>query len=129
MAEGKICPRSLSLMGAPVPCSFGSTALFANVESRSKAEETFHQYEWASLHIVRAAKLTPAAKLALRIVTSIQPCNVTDVAKQVKRKMTSGIRCQDFLRNGHSEIDEDKNGKLKKRAINLLALGKRKCDK
>ena len=126
MAEGKISPQSLSLMTAPVPCSFGSKALFASTESRRKAEESFHQYEWASLHIVNAAKLTPAAKLALRIITSLHPGDVTEVAKRVQDKLASGIRDKHLLRNGYSETDEEKNEKLKQRAINFLSLGMRK---
>ena len=67
-ADGKICPYSLNVLLAPVPCSFGSQALFADEEARTHAEQTFHKYEWGSLHLLKAAELTPASKLALRII-------------------------------------------------------------
>ena len=116
-------------MMAPVPCSFGSKALFANVEARKHAEDTFHKYEWASLYLVQAANLTPRAKLALRIVTTIQANNVKEVVKQLKHRIGSTTRSMAMTENGNSEIEhQDENENLRKRAINLLALGKYKTN-
>ena len=123
-ADGKICPYSLNVLLAPVPCSFGSQALFTDEEARTHAEQTFHKYEWGSLHLLKAAELTPASKLALRIITTIQPNNVKEVVKQVKNNMSTTKLFLTETENEKLESDPmDENEKIRKKAINLLALG------
>lgn len=125
MAEGKICPDTLGVLLAPVPCSFGSKALFANEEARRHAEETFHRYEWGSLHLIQAADLLPATKLALRIVTTIQPKNVGEVVKHLMAKTQISNGTLTITANESLEQRSlDENEKIQKQAINLLALGK-----
>ena len=109
---------------APVPCTFGSQALFADEEARRIAEQTFHKYEWGFLHLIKAAELTPASQLALRIVTTIQPNNVGDVVKHIKNQMPTTKVSLAMTENEHSEFKcMDENEKIRKKAINLLALG------
>ena len=110
---------------APVPCSFGSKALFANEEARRHAEETFHKYEWGSLHLILAADLLPATKLALRIVTTVQPKNVGEVVKHIMAKTQISNGTLTITGNERSEQRSiDENEKIQKQAINLLTLGK-----
>ena len=110
---------------APVPCSFGSKALFANEEARRHAEETFHRYEWGSLHLIQAADLSPATKLALRIVTTIRPNNVGEVVKHINAKTPISKGALTIIGNKSLEQQSlDENQKIQKQAINLLALGK-----
>ena len=110
---------------APVPCSFGSKALFANDEARRHAEETFHRYEWGSLHLVQAADLLPAAKLALRLVTTIQPKNVGEVVRHITTKTQIGNGVLSLIGNETPEQrSPDENAKIQKQAISILAMGK-----
>jgi len=123
-AEGKICPDTLGVLMAPVPCSFGSKALFANEEARQHAQETFHKYEWGSLHLIQAADLSPATKLAFRIVTTIQPENVSEVVKHIKDKLPESKGTLTISINESLEQNSlDRNKRIQKQAINLLAVG------
>ena len=66
-AEGKVCPHSLKRMAAGVPCNLGSDALFASGDARQEASESYHRYEYKTIHAWKEADLTEYAKLAYRI--------------------------------------------------------------
>ena len=112
----------MNVLIASAPCSFGSQALFADEEARRAAEETFHKYEWAFLHFIQAADLTPAAKLALRIVTTIQPNNVKSVVDGIKNNKTSKNITIVMGENKDSE-DSSMDEQIKKKTINLFKTG------
>jgi len=78
-AGGKICPYKLDKMFSSIPCSFGSEETFGSVEARDEASKGFHKYEWSILKGLNTAKIIERAKLALRMVTQIQPEDVSKV--------------------------------------------------
>ena len=69
-AAGKICPHSLKRMAAGVPCSMGSTALFASADARQEASESYHKYEYKTVDAWKDSDLTEYARLAYRIFAS-----------------------------------------------------------
>ena len=72
-AGGKICPHNINKMFNPVPCKFGSEELFGSLEARDEASQGYHSYEWAILANLSQAGLLEPARLALRMVTQLQP--------------------------------------------------------
>ena len=112
----------MNVLIAPAPCSFGSQALFADEESRRAAEETYHKYEWAFLHFIQGADLTPAAKLALRMVTTIQPNNVKSVVDGMKSNDTSK-NISLVMRENENLEDSSMDEEIKKKTINLFKTG------
>ena len=112
----------MNVLIAPAPCSFGSQALFADEEARRAAEETYHKYEFAFLHLIQGADLTPAAKLALRMVTTIQPNNVKSVVDGIKSNDTSKNISLVIKENENLE-DYSMDEHIKKKAVNLFKTG------
>ena len=78
-AEGKICPVEMTLMTAPLQCTLGSTATFSSEKARQVANQTYHKYEYRLVEPVKEAGLLPKAKLALRIITTMDPKHIKDV--------------------------------------------------
>lgn len=82
-AGGKICPFSLEKMFSPVPCRFGSEETFENEKARDEAAESYHKYEWSILKNLSTQGLQEKARLALRMVTLIDPEDAPAVAKLI----------------------------------------------
>lgn len=78
-AEGKICPVEMTLMTAPLQCTLGSTATFSSEKARQVANQTYHKYEFRLVEPIKLAGLLPKAKLALRIITTMDPKHIKDV--------------------------------------------------
>jgi len=79
-AGGKICPHSISKMFHQVPCSFGSEVLFGSEEARTEANDTYHKYEWSIVKNLDEQGLLEKTRLALRMITKIDPANISKVA-------------------------------------------------
>ena len=128
-AEGKICPQTLEVLAAGVPCNFGSKALFTNEEARQAAEKSYHKYEWSSLHLIQAAGLSPASKLAFRIVTTIGPQNVNKIVNVIKNTLAANGASL-VVTEGDSDVaqNSEENDNIVRRAINLLSLCKNSND-
>ena len=69
---------------APVPCKFGSNTVFSSEEARDKANNSFHQYEWSLLENFKHYGLSPAARLAFRLITVIPPKDVKKVVAELR---------------------------------------------
>lgn len=78
-AGGKICPYNLDKMFNPIPCSFGSEETFGSLEARDEASKGFQKYEWSILKGLDEAKMLERSRLALRMVTQIEPDNISKV--------------------------------------------------
>ena len=72
-AGGKICPHNINKMFNPVPCKFGSEELFGSLEARDEASRGYHSHEWPILANLGQAGLLEPARLALRMVTRLEP--------------------------------------------------------
>jgi len=86
-AGGKICPLNLDKMFSPIPCSFGSEEIFASVEARDEACRGFHKHEWSILQGLNEAKILEKTRLALRMVTQVEPENVAKLCASLGKKM------------------------------------------
>ena len=75
-AGGRVCPVTLAKMFAPLPCPYGSTALFGSAAARDAAAGGYHQYEWRLLDNLDTAGLLERSRLALRMVTVLRPEHV-----------------------------------------------------
>ena len=71
--------------------------------------------------MLQAAELSPASKLAFRIVTKIGPKNISKVAKVIKSSQSANTPA--LVINENDESSEAKNTVLEQ-AINLLTLCK-----
>ena len=78
-AGGKICPHNINKMFNPVPCKFGSQELFGSLEARDEASRGYHSYEWAILGNLAEANLLEPARLALRMVSQLEPEHVSQM--------------------------------------------------
>eukprot|EP00092_Neocalanus_flemingeri_P004085 GFUD01004397.1.p1 GENE.GFUD01004397.1~~GFUD01004397.1.p1 ORF type:complete len:687 (+),score=157.59 GFUD01004397.1:181-2241(+) len=78
-AGGKICPHKMDKMFNPIPCSFGSELTFGSLESRDEASNGFHKYEWPLLKNFDDAKILERSRLALRMITQIEPEKISNV--------------------------------------------------
>lgn len=78
-AGGKLCPHTLHKMFHPVPCSFGSLETFSTFDARDEASSGYHRYEWAVLATLGRVGLQERARLALRMVTQLEPGQVPAV--------------------------------------------------
>lgn len=85
-SEGKMCPYTLQRMPSGIPCKLGSPTLFGSEEARDRASESFHQYEYKATEAFRQAGLTGFAKLAYRIITTIQPEKIGGLVKTLEDK-------------------------------------------
>merc|ERR1719474_1419177 len=84
-AGGKICPFTFKKMFNPVPCQFGSLALFGSEEARQAAGQSFHRFEWSILDNLDKMGLLERTRLALRMVTQLRPEDVSRVAALLGR--------------------------------------------
>lgn len=87
-AGGKICPYKLDKMFNPIPCSFGSEETFGSLEARDEATKGFQKYEWSILKGLNEAKMLERSRLALRMVTQIEPDNVSKVCALLGKNET-----------------------------------------
>lgn len=76
----QLCPQTLKPLLAPIPCSFGGKTLFANDKARAEANASYHRYEWPldPEYLRQSVGLSPFARLALRILISIDPQVLVD---------------------------------------------------
>merc|ERR1711936_9460 len=111
-AGGKICPHKMDKMFNPIPCSFGSEETFGSVEARDEANQGYHKYEWTILKGLNEAKILERAKLALRMVTQIEPDKVTDLCallgKNIKPNDTLQMAVNTFNLDVAQAIMEEK---------------------
>lgn len=84
-AGGKICPHTLEKMFHPIPCQMGSEALFGSEKARTEANRSYHQYEWRILSSLLEAGLMEKVRLALRMVTLINPEDVASVSAVIEK--------------------------------------------
>lgn len=85
-AGGKICPFTLEKMFKPIPCSFGSEQLFGSFESRDEANKIYHKNEWSILKSLDEVQLMERSRLALRMITKVDPENIMKLAASVNCK-------------------------------------------
>jgi len=111
-AGGKICPYNLDKMFNPIPCPFGSEETFGSLEARDEASKGFHKYEWSILKGLDEAKILEQTKLALRMVTQIEPNNVSKITaligKNVKPEESLSMAAKTFNLNVSHATDEEK---------------------
>jgi len=88
-AGGKICPHSLEKMFHPIPCSFGSLQTFGSFAARDEASSGYHKYEWSVLSTLERVGLMERARLALRMVTQLQPNQVNQVVSALSSSNTT----------------------------------------
>ncbi|TRY69080.1 hypothetical protein TCAL_06839 [Tigriopus californicus] len=71
----QLCPHTLKPLVAPIPCSFGGKTLFANEKAREEANASYNRYEWPldPDYLRQSLGLSPYARLALRMVLSVDP--------------------------------------------------------
>ena len=79
-AGGKICPHTIAKMFNPAPCKFGSEALFGDLKARDEAAAGYHRFEWSILANLDRDKVLEAGRLALRMITKVEPDQVTSLA-------------------------------------------------
>ena len=79
-AGGKICPHTIAKMFNPAPCKFGSEALFRDLKARDEAAVGYHRFEWSILSNLDRDKIQEAGRLALRMITKVEPDQVTSLA-------------------------------------------------
>jgi len=88
-AGGKICPHLMDKMFNPIPCSFGSTETFGSLEARDEASQGYHKYEWSILKGLGEAKILERSRLALRMVTQIDPDKISNVCELLDKNVTA----------------------------------------
>ena len=79
-AGGKICPHTIAKMFNPAPCKFGSEALFGDLKARDEAAAGYHRFEWSILANLDRDKVLEAGRLALRMITKVEPDQVTSLS-------------------------------------------------
>ena len=79
-AGGKICPHTIGKMFNPAPCKFGSEALFGDLKARDEAAAGYHRFEWSILANLDRDKVLEAGRLALRMITKVEPDQVTSLS-------------------------------------------------
>ena len=79
-AGGKICPHTIEKMFNPQPCKFGSEALFGSLAARDEASRSYHRHEWRLLPNLDNAGMLERARLALRMVTKLEPDKLARLA-------------------------------------------------
>jgi len=79
-AGGKICPHTIAKMFNPAPCKFGSEALFGDLKARDEASAGYHRFEWSILANLERDKVLEAGRLALRMITKVEPEQVTSLS-------------------------------------------------
>jgi len=84
-AGGKICPHTISKMFNPIPCKFGSEQLFGSLEARDEASAGYHKYEWNILKNLDDHKILEGGRLALRMVTKIDPEKVSTLSSYLDK--------------------------------------------
>jgi len=111
-AGGKICPYNLDKMFNPIPCPFGSEETFGSLEARDDASKGFHKYEWSVRKGLNEAKILEQPRLALRMVTQIEPSDVSKISailgKNVKPEESLRIAANTFNLNVSNATDEEK---------------------
>ena len=112
-AGGKICPHNINKMFNPVPCKFGSDELFGSLEARDAASASYHQYEWSILHNLQQANLHERGRLALRMVTQVEPSLLHTLSDLVDRKTSQAdeklkVAAKTFNMDISMAKDEDK---------------------
>merc|ERR1719347_144639 len=111
-AGGKICPYNLDKMFNPIPCPFGSEETFGSLEARDDASKGFHKYEWSVKKGLNEAKILEQPRLALRMVTQIEPSDVSKISailgKNVKPEESLRIAANTFNLNVSNATDEEK---------------------
>jgi len=111
-AGGKICPYNLDKMFNPIPCPFGSEETFGSLEARDEASKGFHKYEWSILKGLDEAKILEQTKLALRMVTQIEPSNVSKITVLIGKNMNPeeslSMAAKTFNLNVSHATDEEK---------------------
>merc|ERR1719347_825210 len=88
-AGGKICPHTMEKMFTPIPCSFGSEQTFGTFQAREDANKGYHQYEWSILRCLDEAKMLERTKLALRMITNVNPEDLMRLSASLGKKGTS----------------------------------------
>jgi len=114
-AGGKICPHKIEKMFRPVPCKFGVEEVFGSEEAREEANNSYHQYEWSILSNLRSVGLIERARLALRMVTTLKPSDVSRVLSLVEKK-------EKAEQEGNETKDEEKEKDPLNVAIKTLSL-------
>ena len=89
-AGGKICPHNIDKMFNPVPCKFGSEELFGSLEARDEASAWYHRYEWSILNNLRQANILEPGRLALRMVTQVDPSLVRELTASLEKNKSEG---------------------------------------
>ena len=112
-AGGKICPHNINKMFNPVPCKFGSDELFGSLEARDEASASYHKYEWSILHNLQQANLQERGRLALRMVTQVEPSLFPTLSDLVDRKTSQAdeklkVAAKTFNMDISMAKDEDK---------------------
>jgi len=111
-AGGKICPYNLDKMFNPIPCPFGSEETFGSLEARDEASKGFHKYEWSIIKGLNEAKILERSRLALRMVTQIEPANISKISSIVGKNVTPEeslkIAAKTFNLNVSNATDEEK---------------------
>ena len=112
-AGGKICPHNINKMFNPVPCKFGSDELFGSLEARDAASISYHKYEWSILHNLQQANLQERGRLALRMVTQVEPSLLHTLSDLVDRKTSQAdeklkVAAKTFNMDISMAKDEDK---------------------
>jgi len=88
-AGGKICPHTLEKMFHPIPCAFGSLQTFGSFAARDAASGGYHRYEWSVLPTLERVGVMERARLALRMVTQLQPDQVNQVVSALSSSNNS----------------------------------------
>jgi len=88
-AGGKICPYLMDKMFNPIPCAFGSNETFGSLEARDEASKGYHKHEWSILKGLGDAKILERPRLALRMVTQIEPENISKVCALLGKDITA----------------------------------------
>ena len=84
-AGGRLCPHTLEKMFHPIPCNLGSSQTFSTVEAREEASLGYHRWEWAVLAALDRVGLQERGRLALRMVTQLQPGQVDAVLEALHK--------------------------------------------
>jgi len=111
-AGGKICPYKLDKMFNPVPCPFGSEQTFGSLEARDKASQGFQKHEWSILKGLDEVKLLERSRLALRMVTQIEPNDISKICASLGKDLDSDeslkMAAKTFNLTVTSATDEEK---------------------
>ena len=84
-------------MGAGIPCTLGSSALFSSQAVRDQATSTYHQYEYKTLETWNELDLSAYARLAMRIFTCIPREKVLQVSKNITDKKAATTDVEEIL--------------------------------